>query len=143
MTFVQPANFRQLPLQREMGQPFHIDAAGSVAHEFDPARWARSHILAILLTNPGERVMRPTYGAGLQRQLFENDDSVIETQLNTAIRQQLATYEPNVQISECKFVFTADYSGVMELQIAFWVGSNPSLRTVAITIDGTAIEVRV
>lgn len=142
MSFIVPANFRQLPQTWEMEQPFHIDATGAVASTNDPVRWAINHILPLVLTSPGERVMRPQYGIGMYRMVFENDDPVIEQQLIVAINQGLSMWEPNITIVECEFVQQPDYSGIMELQIGFTVGAVPSINTVAVSIGGTGVEIQ-
>jgi len=141
MTFILPANFRQLPPTWEVAQPYHVDATGAVAQDADPVQWAKNHILALLLTNPGERVMRPTYGVGIYSMVWENDNPVIEQQLTAAINQGLAIWEPNITVMECEFIPQPDFSGVMDLHIAFVVGSRPSVYTLAVSMNGTTVEV--
>jgi uncharacterized protein len=141
MTFIVPTNFSQLPPVWEMSQPFQVDATGEIAFDTDPYMWARNHILALLLTNPGERVMRPSYGIGILNFVFENDNPIIETQLTTAINQSLAVWEPNITIQQCQFLPEPDYSGVVNLSLAFSVGSSPSIFSMAFTISGTTVAV--
>jgi phage baseplate assembly protein W len=141
VTFILPANFRQLPPNYEMAQPFRVDATGAIAQDQDPMMWGRNHILAILLTNAGERVMRPNYGVGIYRMVWENDTPLIENQMITAANQQLAIYEPNIQIMELEFVQQPEYSGVMELQVAFTVAGIPQMYYVGFTLSGTSVEV--
>lgn len=141
MSFLAPANFRQLPNVWEVSQPFHVDATGAVAFDLDPAQWARNHILALLLTNPGERVMRFTYGVGVPRMLFENDNPLIEQQMTAAINQGLAIWEPNITVQTVEFIQQPQYSGIMELDIQFTVGSNPTTHSMAVTLGGTTVEI--
>jgi hypothetical protein len=64
--------------------PLQLDGANQVAFTTDPVQRALQHILSIAMTSPGERVMRPTYGVGLQRLTFENMDGVnLSLLLNT------------------------------------------------------------
>lgn len=49
-------------MSREIAMPFHIDTTGGIAFTADPARITQQHVVAAIGTNPGERVMRPTYG---------------------------------------------------------------------------------
>jgi hypothetical protein len=52
--------------------PFRISAAaGRVAVERDYERYVRGLILQVLLTRPGERINRPTLGAGVRALVFE------------------------------------------------------------------------
>jgi uncharacterized protein len=141
VTFIVPTNFRQLPPVWEIAQPFQVDASNSIAFDTDPYMWARNHILALLLTNPGERVMRPSYGVGILSFVFENDNPIIESQLVTAINQSLAVWEPNIVVQQCQFLPEPDYSGIVNLSIAFTVGNAPTIFSLAFTISGTSVEV--
>jgi hypothetical protein len=141
MSFIVPAQFRQLPPVWEIAQPFKVDASNSIAFDTDPVMWARNHILALLLTNPGERVMRPNYGIGIFSLVFENDNPLVEAQVVAAINAGAATYEPNITVNECKFVPQPEYSGAMEIHLSFSVGSAPTTYSMAFTVGGTAVEV--
>lgn len=141
MTFLVPANFRQLPPVWEIAQPFHTDATGTVAFDADPERWAINHILAILLTTPGERVMRPTYGVGIYRFVWENDDPVEEQNIITSINLGLSTYEPNINVTEVKFVQQPQYTGVVVLMISFTVGNSPTTHTFSVNVNGSQVEI--
>lgn len=141
MSFVVPTNFRQLPPVWEMSQPFSIDSAAEVSYDTDPVIWARNHILAVLLTNPGERVMRPTYGAGIFSFVWENDDPLAEQTIINAVQTAVATWEPNVTLNTINFVPQPDFSGIVMLDIAFSVGNPPTSYSVTISLGGTGIEV--
>ena len=138
MTFLSPTNFRQLPEVWEMAQPFNIDVVGEVAYDTDPAAWARNHILALLLTSPGERVMRPGYGAGIYNFVWENDDQLVQAQIIANIRQAVAMSEPNITLQTLQFVQQPDFSGVVTLDISFSVGASPT--TYTISLGGPGVE---
>lgn len=55
----------------------------------------KQNIRMLMYTSPGERVMVPDYGIGLRRYLFENAP---EAEINLRIRQQTATYIPEISI---------------------------------------------
>lgn len=139
---VPTSNFRQLPPVWEMAQPFHIDVTGAVGYDTDPVAWAKNHILAILLTTSGERVMRPTYGVGMYRMVFENDNALIEQQIITAIQMSVSMWEPNITIDFCNFMPQPNFSGIMELEVGFSVGSLPTIYTVSYAISGRGVEVQ-
>lgn len=141
MSFTPPTNFRQLPQVWEMSQPFNIDATGEVAYETDPAVWARNHILAALLTSPGERVMRPTYGAGIFNYVWENQDPLIEQAIINEVQTVIGIYEPSVTLNLIQFIPQGDYSGVVVMDIQFSVGAAPTTHNVMITLGGTGVEV--
>jgi phage baseplate assembly protein W len=56
--------------RRDFQYPFAIDAASGQAAQTDYASHVEQMIQQVLLTDPGERVCLPTFGAGLRRLLF-------------------------------------------------------------------------
>jgi phage baseplate assembly protein W len=60
-----------------------------VAETRDPDEHLRNKIMAILFTAPGERVMRPSFGAGLNRSIFENLSPLARPALEYRIRESL------------------------------------------------------
>lgn len=142
MTFIQAANFRSLPPVWELAQPFRVDATGVIAFDQDPVAWAKNHILSVVLTSPGERVMRPGYGVGMYYMVFENDNPVLEQQITTAVQMAVTAWEPNITIQECKFTPQMDFSGIVELMISFSVGASPTVHSVRFSLGGTGVEVK-
>ena len=57
-------------IRRDIRYPFVIDGASGQAARTDYASHVAQMIQQVLLTNPGERVCLPTFGAGLRRLLF-------------------------------------------------------------------------
>lgn len=52
----------------------------------------------VLATAPGERVMRPAFGAGLRQQVFENIDQTTITILQDSIGRAILFFEPRVTV---------------------------------------------
>jgi hypothetical protein len=67
-------------------------------------RWARDDdsirqvILAILLTRPGERLMRPTFGAGLLDFVHAPNDETTRAMIAARVRKALAHWEPRIRV---------------------------------------------
>jgi phage baseplate assembly protein W len=81
--------------------PPGFDATGDIAvaaYEED----VRQAILIILGTNPGERVMRPDFGAGLDRLVFEPINAATITQLQVRVRQALIAWEPRIDVEDVR-----------------------------------------
>ena len=55
-------------------------------------------IRIILLTQPGEQLMRPTFGAGLQRFLHEPGTLVTRRRIKDAIAESLDLWEPRILV---------------------------------------------
>ncbi|MDB4571661.1 GPW/gp25 family protein [Akkermansiaceae bacterium] len=58
---------------------------------------AKSNLINVLLTEPGERVMEPNFGVGLKKLLFENQ--IKEDEIEGRIKDQCAFYVPEVDIT--------------------------------------------
>ena len=58
---------------------------------------AKSNLINVLLTEPGERVMEPNFGVGLKKLLFENQ--IKEDELEGRIKDQCAFYVPEIDIT--------------------------------------------
>lgn len=58
----------------------------------------RQSILLILETEPGERVMRPTFGAGLRRFLMKPNTDAVRAQIQVEVERALGAFEPRIQL---------------------------------------------
>ncbi|HVY93284.1 MAG TPA: GPW/gp25 family protein [Bryobacteraceae bacterium] len=58
----------------------------------------RQAILIILQTNPGERVMRPAFGAGLNAFLFEPINPTTMSSLSQRVEDSLIDWEPRIDV---------------------------------------------
>ncbi len=77
--------------------PTQLAADGSIAeavYEQD----IREAIWIILSTKPGERVMRPDFGAGLKQFVFEPVNTTTIAALQTRVRESLIDWEPRIDV---------------------------------------------
>ena len=58
----------------------------------------RTNILSFLLTNRGERLYRPNFGANLRSLIFEQQNNFTLDQLNSIITSQVETTFPGVSV---------------------------------------------
>jgi|FLOH01.1.fsa_nt_gi uncharacterized protein len=58
----------------------------------------RTNILSFLLTNKGERLYRPNFGANLRSLIFEQQNNFTLDQLNSIITSQVETQFPGVSV---------------------------------------------
>jgi phage baseplate assembly protein W len=58
----------------------------------------KADLLQLLLTNPGERVMMPTFGTPLKDLLFEPNDETLETIALNMISESILTWEPRIVV---------------------------------------------
>jgi phage baseplate assembly protein W len=62
----------------------------------------RQSIQIILGTNPGERVMRPDFGAGLNAFVFEPVNITTMALVQTRVQEALIAWEPRIDVEEVK-----------------------------------------
>ncbi|MFM2052571.1 MAG: hypothetical protein RL456_608 [Pseudomonadota bacterium] len=82
-------------LGRGWAFPVGVDAAGEIGlAEFEQD--IRQAIVIILDTEPGERVMRPDFGAGLRGVLFEPINTATLALVRHRVERALVLWEPRV-----------------------------------------------
>jgi hypothetical protein len=77
--------------------PVGVDGDGRIAlseHEQD----VREAIRLVLSTSPGERVMRPEFGAGVHDFVFETLSATAVGSMQSAIRRALLRWEPRAEL---------------------------------------------
>ena len=79
--------------------PFRPGPDGRLAYTGGDAI-IRQSIETILDTDPGERVMLPTFGCGLRRYLAQPNTTATRTSMQQEISGSLARWEPRIQVTE-------------------------------------------
>jgi len=79
--------------------PPRVDADGRLAWSVGDEN-VRESLRLILLTEPGERLMREEFGSGLRQFLFEPNTVTTRTLIRERITRAIARWEPRVQLDE-------------------------------------------
>ncbi len=82
---------------RGMAFPPALDRDGRVAWSEGPAN-VRESIRVILMTDPGERLMLPAFGAGLRTFLFEPNVAATHRLMEERITHALLRWEPRIKL---------------------------------------------
>jgi hypothetical protein len=61
-------------------------------------RGIKGDLIQLLLTNPGDRVMLPTYGTPLRRLVFEPNTSMLADNAKSVIIQAINQWEPRIVV---------------------------------------------
>lgn len=61
-------------------------------------RGIKGDLIQLLLTNPGDRVMLPTYGTPLRRLVFEPNTSMLADNVKSVIIQSINQWEPRIVV---------------------------------------------
>jgi hypothetical protein len=64
----------------------------------DGAEKVRQALWIILDTEPGERVMRPTFGCGLRQWLMQPNTPAVRGRIQRAVAEAVARWEPRVNV---------------------------------------------
>jgi phage baseplate assembly protein W len=60
----------------------------------------KADLLQLLLTNPGERCMIPTFGTPLKKLMFEPNDPQLEVQAKKVIGDAIDMWEPRIVVDQ-------------------------------------------
>lgn len=71
-----------------LDHPYHFDGSGRTATTSD-ADHIRDLMEQVLFTSPGERVMRPDFGAGLLRLVFEPNSTALAATTQFVVQSSL------------------------------------------------------
>tara|TARA_R100000008_G_C3545587_1_gene147349 strand:- start:457 stop:846 length:390 start_codon:yes stop_codon:yes gene_type:complete len=66
---------------------------------------AKQNLKMLILTNPGERIMYPKFGAGIRRLLFEPNTIDTEATIRERIIQQVSIHLPYITIDRVHFSY--------------------------------------
>src|SRR5687768_428636 len=100
--------------------PLSVDRRGGIAlatgeQDVDQA------IELILGTAPGERPMRPEFGCGVHDFVFDTIDANTIGNMETAIREALARWEPRIEVTGVDFDLSQSGAGLLTIDINYQV----------------------
>jgi phage baseplate assembly protein W len=83
-------------LGRGIAFPLQLRDGVLAMNEYDAQ--VKQSIRLILSTSKGERVMRPDFGAGLERFAFEPDNGLTAILVQQEVKEVLKKYEPRIEV---------------------------------------------
>jgi phage baseplate assembly protein W len=81
----------------------------------------RESIWLILNTSPGERVMRPTFGCGLDDSVFSVAGATTSGLVAAAVRNALAMWEPRLELLEVEVTPDEGRASTLNIRISYVV----------------------
>lgn len=135
---------REEAVSTAMRTPFAIDHSGGVAATTDPREQLLDRVHALVGTLPGERVMRATYGVPTSAALFEVDADAAYDQLQRAVREAVAAFEPSAVVSDITANLNREL-GMVDISVQVSRADVPGAerdvtRAVGVTIGGTVVS---
>lgn len=97
----------------------------------------RQLIRIILLTRPGEQLMRPGFGAGLERFLHEPNTLTTRRRIHDAVLDALDRWEPRIQVDQVLVETVADRPEQIRVEIRYRVRrtSRPARAALTMTLE--------
>ncbi len=111
--FAQPIGWPLLPVPGDDGRIAWPDLASSV----------RQRLEVIMRTAPGEQLMHPEFGAGLEGVLHQPNSSVLRAQLQERLEAHIAAYEPRIMIDALD-VMAGDDDRALIVSLAYRLRAN-------------------
>jgi hypothetical protein len=105
---------------RGFSWPMGVDHTGSIKLT-DSADDLDRSITIVLLTAPGERVMRPQFGCRIWDLLFEPITANLLGLISEAVRDALAQWEPRITVEQVNPIADEDQDGLVRIQIIYRV----------------------
>ena len=89
--------------RKAVGFGFPINGPSVFVPTFTTREQTKSNLINYLLTNKGERVFNPMFGADLRNLLFENIQDRTTDELQETIQNDIKDYFPQVEVKEILF----------------------------------------
>ena len=129
MSEIQPARMTAAAdfVGRGFAWPFGVDHTGSIAMT-GGAGDVEDAMRVVLLTAPGERLMRPAFGCRIWDLLFEPITPNLVGLVRQAVRDALAQWEPRVDVEDVRPLQDAADHGLLHIEIDYRVRSTNDRR---------------
>lgn len=125
----QPSLFGQ-----GMAFPPRVDADGRIAWSYGEEN-VRQCIRALLLTEPGERLMREEFGCGLRRFLFEPNTVTTRELIRERVSLAITRWEPRVTVEDIQVEADPVEARVVHLTILFRMMATSALESLGLSLQ--------
>jgi len=113
--------------------PFHFDPRGRVA-DTSADDHVRDMIEQVLFTSPGERVMRPDFGAGLLRMVFEPNSTALAATTQFIVQSSLQQHLGHLIAVNAVTVENID--STLQVTVRYVVLADSTARDATFTVPG-------
>ena len=95
----------------------------------------RQMIRVLLQTRPGEQLMRPNFGAGLQNYLNEPNNLTTRRRIQDAIAGALDQWEPRILVDRLDILEVPDAPGSVRVEIAYRIRRTGTAQLMGLTLN--------
>lgn len=111
-----------------------VDAQGRLRYA-DDDQSVREVIRNILLTSPGERLMRPVFGAGLLDFIHRPNNETTRTLLANLVRKAIEQWETRVKVDEVKVLPDPQSLTQVQIVIRYQMRHSPQPMQLSLGMD--------
>ncbi|HET7110118.1 MAG TPA: GPW/gp25 family protein [Gemmatimonadales bacterium] len=126
------------PTSVALDSPFRIDGTGKVAVSWDLSHQIAQRLKSIIGTTPGERVMRPGYGAGAAVQVFDVNDDLRAASLASRIQDAIHDFEPTVLVDSVSVSSVDHIAGMLRIAVNYRLRSTGETTQATIAFSPTS-----
>jgi phage baseplate assembly protein W len=95
----------------------------------------RETIEILFRTRPGEQLMRPNFGAGLQNFLNEPNTLTTRRRVHDAMSEALADWEPRIVVDHLEILEVPDFPSRLRIDIAYRIRRTGAAQRLGLTMD--------
>ena len=95
----------------------------------------RESIRVILMTEPGERLMREDFGCGLRKFLFEPNTVTTRQLIRERINKAIGRWEPRVKVDEVTVETDSNNPRLVSIDIFFRLVATQALGRIGLTLQ--------
>ena len=103
-------------IQRAIALPFSFNSAGEVSYTTDEAKILQDRLVLAIMSRPGERVMRPSFGSAIYETMFEDENTAIAI-ATEAVAACFTEFFPYLEFIEV--LPNLDGEGTLELEVRY------------------------
>lgn len=110
-----------------------------------PSQQVQQHLQCLVSTNPGQRVMQPSYGIPLANYVFGLDNNQMAAAVSNDISAAVAKWEPNVNIRDVRTLIDDTSLGLLSINVDYSpgaltvTGSSNAVQTATILVGGDVL----
>lgn len=86
----------------------------------------RQSLIILFSTSPGERIMQPAYGCGLNAMVFETINESTVTEIKDIIERAVLFFEPRIILNAVELDDSQIYNGLLKIRLEYTVRSTNS-----------------
>jgi len=94
----------------------------------------REWIAIILRTRPGERLLRPEFGCGLDRYLFEPNNTATLRLIQEEVKRALNRWEPRITLDEVRVAINPTDARAVDISIFYTLVATQAGERVNLTL---------